>query len=77
MTLPRTKYKQDVAKIIFPDSTSSESAMQRLRKEIRRNQKLKENLYPKGINEQLHHFTRKQILLLIEYYDLTKEELNK
>ena len=77
MILPRTMYKQEVAKIIFPDSSTSVSAMQRLRKEIRRNRKLKENLYPNGINEQLHHFTRKQILLLIEYYDLTKEELNK
>jgi|LGVD01.1.fsa_nt_gb hypothetical protein len=38
MILPRTMYKQEVAKIIYPDSSTSVSATQRLRKEIRRNQ---------------------------------------
>lgn len=77
MILPRTMYKQDVARIIFPDSTNSVSAIQLLRKEIRINLKLKENLYINGANEHLRHFTRNQIIVLIEYFDLTIYDLNK
>ena len=77
MILPRTIFKQYLARIIYPDSSTVVSAIQRLRREIQKNQKLKDNLYPKGSSHQKHHFTRNQIQVLVEYYDLTQEELNK
>ena len=77
MILPRTIFKQDLARIIYPDSSTVVSAMQRLRREIQKNKNLKDKLYPQGASLQMHHFTRNQIQVLVEYYDLTQEELNK
>ena len=74
MIIPRTIFKQDLAMIIYPDSSTSVSAMQRFRRELDKNPKLKKNLYPLGSSCYMHHFTRSQIQILIEHFDLTQEE---
>ena len=74
MQLSRTIIKQKVAVKLFPDSLTSLSAMQRLRREISTTPNLKNNLYGSTNNSRLHHFTNKQVKVLLVHFDITVDE---
>ena len=74
MQLSRTIIKQKVAVKLFPDSLTSLSAMQRLRREISTTPNLKKNLYEPTNNSRLHHFTNKQVNILLVHFDISVEE---
>jgi len=74
MQLSRTIIKQKVAVKLFPDSLTSLSAMQRLRREISTTPNLKKNLYGPTNNSRLHHFTNKQVKVLLVHFDISVEE---
>ena len=74
MQLSRTIIKQKVAKKLFPDSITSLSAMQRLRREISTTPNLKNNLYGSSNSSRLHHFSNKQVKILLVHFDITVDE---
>jgi nickel-dependent lactate racemase len=74
MQLSRTIIKQKVAIKLFPDSITPLSAMQRLRREINTTPNLKEKLCGPTNNSRLHHFTNKQVKILLVHFDITVEE---
>jgi hypothetical protein len=69
--------KQKVAMKIFPDSLSTTSAMQLLRKEIRKAPELREKLYEEGISIYVHYFTYKQVTMILNHFGITQEEFEQ
>ena len=74
MQLSRTIIKQTVAQKLFPDSITPLSAMQRLRREISTTPNMKEKLYGSTNNSRFHHFTNKQVKILLVHFDISVEE---
>ena len=77
MKFRRTMLKQEMAMKIFPDSLSTTSAMQLLRKEIRKAPELREKLYEEGISIYVHYFTYKQVILILNHFGMTQEEFEQ
>ncbi len=77
MIFRRTILKQELAVKLYPDSSNADSAMQLLRKEIRRTTSLKENLYKEQSKSNTPYYTHKQLAILLEHYCITEEEFEK
>ncbi len=74
MKLRRTILKQELAVKLYPDSVNSESAMQLLRKEIRRTPALNHKLYKHCPKSNTPYFTHKQLEVLLEHYCINADE---
>jgi hypothetical protein len=72
--LLRTVLKQELAMKIFPNSLSAISAMQLLRKEIRKSPELRKKLYEEDISIYVHYFTHKQVAEILNHFGITQEE---
>ena len=72
--LLRTVLKQELAMKIFPNSLSTISAMQLLRKEIRKAPALRKKLYEDNISIYVHYFTHKQVTVILSHFGITQEE---
>ncbi len=77
MIFRRTILKQELAVKLYPDSSNADSAMQLLRKEIRRTATLKLNLYKEHSKSNTPYFTHKQLAILLDHYCITEEEFEK
>ena len=74
MVFRRTILKQELAIQLFPNSLNSESAMQLLRKEIRRSTKLKQKLFEKDHQKRVHYFTHNQLEIILTHFCITIDE---
>lgn len=74
MKVRRTILKQVLAVKLYPDSVNAESAMQLLRKEIRRTPSLQHKLFNEKPKSNTPYFTHKQLEILLDHYCITKEE---
>ena len=74
MILPRTILKQDLAKKLYPQSSNTTSAMQLLRKEIKQSPELTSKLGLLARNRRAHYYTHKQLEIILEHLDISKEE---
>ncbi|MBS2101186.1 DUF4248 domain-containing protein [Carboxylicivirga linearis] len=74
MILPRTILKQDLAKKLYPQSSNTTSAMQFLRKEIKQSPELTSKLDLLARNRRAHYYTHKQLEIILEHLDISKEE---
>ncbi len=74
MILRRTILKQELAVKLYPDSVNVESAMQLLRKEIRRTPTLHQRLFKDYPKSNTPYFTHKQLEILLEHYCIEPEE---
>ena len=77
MAFRRTILKQELAVKLFPDSLNSESAMQLLRKEIRYNLNLKNQLFEKEHQKRLHYFTHNQLDVILNHFCMTREDFEQ
>lgn len=78
MTLKKRIYsKHEVAVKLFPTSISVEGAKEQMRSSIRNSPTLKKALYPDAANIHKHHFTAKQLRVLLSEFDISEEEFNK
>jgi len=74
MAFRRTILKQELAVKLYPDSLSTESAMQLLRKEIRQTPNLKQSLFENGNKKRVHYFTHKQLEIILDHFCISQEE---
>lgn len=77
MAFRRTILKQYLAIQLFPDSLNPVSAMQLLRKEIRQNPNLKQQLFEKEHQKRLHYFTHNQLDIILNHFCMTREEFEQ
>ena len=77
MAFRRTILKQELAIQLFPNSSNSESAMQLLRKEIRRNTELEQQLFEKDHQKRVHYFTHNQLEVLLTHFGITLDEFEQ
>lgn len=77
MIIRRTILKQEVAVKLFPDSINTESAMQLLRKEIRNTPILKQQLFSKQTQSNVHYFTHQQLSILLDHFCVELEEFEQ
>ncbi len=76
MIFRRTILKQELATKLYPDSINVESAMQLLRKEIRRTPKLKEKLFKDYPQSNTPYYTHRQLAIILDHYCITPEEFD-
>ncbi|WP_430933298.1 DUF4248 domain-containing protein [Saccharicrinis sp. 156] len=74
MIIRRTILKQELAVKLYPDSINAESAMQLLRKEIRRTPSLQQRLFKDYPKSNTPYFNHKQLEVLLEHYCITVDE---
>ena len=77
MKFQRTILKQEVARKLFPSSVSIKSAMQSLREEIRLSPTFEKELANLASKKRAHHYTHKQLELILEHFCVTKEEFDQ
>ncbi|MCK4919536.1 MAG: DUF4248 domain-containing protein [Bacteroidales bacterium] len=77
MIIRRTILKQELAVKLYPDSSNAESAMQLLRKEIRKTKALRHKLYSEHVKSNTHYYTHQQLNILLEHYCITPEEFEQ
>ncbi len=75
ITYRRTFLKQDLARKLYPDSISSASALQQLRREINLYPTLKEQLEQAG-NTRKHYYNIKQVQLIMAHLGIDLDELD-
>ncbi len=74
--ITRQNRKKEIAKALYPDSITMDSAMQRLRVEIRESEGLKEELEKHG-SLRSHCFNDKQLRIILARFDITEERYNE
>jgi len=77
MIIRRTILKQELAVKLYPDSINTESAMQLLRKEIRRTPRLNQELFKDQPKSNTPYFTHTQLEILLNHYCITAEEFKQ
>ena len=77
MIIRRTILKQELAVKLYPDSINAESAMQLLRKEIRRTPALKQKLFKDYPKSNTPYFNHVQLGIILTHYCITLEEFEK
>ncbi len=76
MIVPRTYLKQELVKKLYPNSISIKSAMQQLRNEIDICPALKQEILDAG-STKCHYYNKQQLLLILEHFSITIEELEQ
>jgi len=74
MILPRTILKQDLAKKLYPQCSNTSSAMQFLRKEIKRSQALRSKLDKLTSNKRAHYYGHKEVEAILEHFCIELED---
>ncbi|MCU4176448.1 DUF4248 domain-containing protein [Carboxylicivirga sp. N1Y90] len=73
MIIRRTILKQDLVKKLYPDSVSTKSALQLLRRDIDLCPKLKERITQAG-HTRRHYYNKQQLSLILNHFGITHEE---
>lgn len=73
MLTRRTILKQELVKKLYPNSSSTPSAMQQLRKEINQTHELKVNIELAG-NTKCHYYNKQQLELILKHFCIAPEE---
>lgn len=69
----RTILKQELVKKLYPDSISTASALQQLRREIQLCPDLQSSIKSAG-NIKRHYYNRKQLHLILAHFSIVPEE---
>ena len=72
----RTILKQELVKKLYPDSISTRSALQQLRKEISLCPEIKQKIEEAGHTKK-HYYNHRQLEILLEHFSITQEEFEQ
>ena len=72
----RTILKQDLVKKLYPDSVSTRSALQQLRREINLCPEIKEKIEQAGHTKK-HYYNHRQVEIILEHFCISKEEFEQ
>jgi hypothetical protein len=72
----RTILKQELVKKLYPDSISTRSALQQLRKEINLCPELKKRIAEAGDTKR-HYYNNRQLEIILEHFCISWEEFEQ
>ena len=76
MAFRRTILKQDLVRKLYPDSISTRSALQQLRKEINLCPEVKQKIAAAG-HTRRHYYNNKQLAIILGHFSISKKEFEQ